>query len=113
MGFAKNALPICPRAAGNNYCINRFQVQKNHMTIKLSKEIEERLVGSIRRYFTKNMDDEIGELKAKLLLDFCVRELGPSIYNQAIADAQAYMQDKVVDLDVSCHEEEFDYWKKQ
>jgi uncharacterized protein (DUF2164 family) len=54
----------------------------------------------------------IGDLKARLLLDFCLRELGPSVYNQAIADAQAHMQDKVAELDGSCHEVEFAYWKK-
>ena len=60
-----------------------------------------------------NMDESIGELKAKLLLDYCVRELGPCIYNQAIADAQAAMQDKVAELDVSCYEAEFGYWSKK
>jgi len=34
-----------------------------------------------------------------------------SIYNQAIADAQVYVQDKVVDLDGSCYEPELRYWK--
>lgn len=83
------------------------------MTIKLNPEVEERLIGSIRRYFDVNMDESIGELKAKLLLDYCVRELGPCIYNQAIADAQAAMQDKVTELDVSCYEAEFGYWSKK
>ncbi len=83
------------------------------MTIKLNPETEERLIGSIQRYFDANMDDGIGDLKAKLLLDFCVKELGPSIYNQAILDAQSAMQDKVAELDVSCYENEFSYWSKK
>lgn len=82
------------------------------MTIKLNKEVEDRLRGSIRRYFSENLDDEIGELKAMLLLDFCVREIGPSIYNQAVVDAQKYLQERVSDMDGFCHEAEFDYWKK-
>jgi len=82
------------------------------MSIKLTKEVEERLLGSIRRYVAANMEEEIGDLKARLLLDFCLRELGPSIYNQAIADAQTYLQDKVAEMDGSCHEVEFAYWKK-
>jgi uncharacterized protein (DUF2164 family) len=83
------------------------------MTIKLNPETEDRLIGSIQRYFSTNMDEDIGDLKAKLLLDFCVRELGPSIYNQAIADAQSAMQDKVAELDVTCYEAEFSYWNKK
>ncbi|MBF8177886.1 DUF2164 domain-containing protein [Herminiimonas contaminans] len=83
------------------------------MTIKLSAETEERLIASIRRYFDVNMDESIGDLKAKLLLDYCVRELGPCIYNQAIVDAQSAMQDKVAELDVTCYEAEFGYWSKK
>ena len=80
------------------------------MTIKLAKETEERLLSSIQRFFSEQMDDDIGTLKSKLILDFCVRELGPSIYNQAIVDAQSHMQDRVAQLDISCHEQEFSYW---
>lgn len=83
------------------------------MAIELSKEIEKRLITSIKRYFAEEMEDEIGDLKAKLLLDYCLEEIGPSIYNQAISDAQVYMQDRVTDLDVSIYEPEFGYWKEQ
>ena len=82
------------------------------MAIKLQKENEERLLGSLQRFFSAQMDEDIGTLKAKLLLDFCLREIGPSIYNQAIADAQSQLQDRVAELDLACHEEEFSYWKK-
>ncbi len=82
------------------------------MTIKLSKENEERLLGSIQRFFSSEMDQDIGTLKSRLLLDFCLRELGPSIYNQAISDAQSHLHDRVTELDISCHEQEFSYWKK-
>jgi uncharacterized protein (DUF2164 family) len=82
------------------------------MTIKLSKETEQRLIGSIRRYLAENMDEEAGDLKARLLLDFCVREVGPCIYNQAIADAQHHLQEKIAELDGECHAPEFTYWHK-
>lgn len=82
------------------------------MTIDVSKEAKKRLIESIRRYFEENMEEEIGDLKAELVLDFCLREIGPTIYNGAISDAQAYLQDKVSDLDGSCYEPEFGYWKK-
>lgn len=83
------------------------------MAIKLNPEIEEQLIASIQRYFDVNMDASIGDLKARLLLDFCIREIGPSIYNQAITEAQSAMQDKVAELDVSCYEAEFSYWSKK
>ena len=55
--------------------------------------------------------EEVGDLKAKLLLDFFLGEVGPTVYNGAIADAQAYFQGKVADLEGSCYEAEFSYWR--
>ena len=83
------------------------------MTIRLARETEQRLIDSIKQFFAEHMDEEIGELKAALVLEFYVKEVGPSIYNRAIADAQEQMQDRVADLDGSCHEPEFGYWKKR
>ncbi len=37
--------------------------------------------------------------------------IGPTVYNGAVRDAQAWFQEKVGDLDGSCFEPEFDYWK--
>lgn len=82
------------------------------MAIKLTKDSEKYLLGSIKRFFAENLDDEIGDLKAARVLEFCVREIGPSIYNQAIADAQAYFGEKAADLSGARYEAEFDYWKK-
>jgi uncharacterized protein (DUF2164 family) len=79
--------------------------------MNIDKETEKYLVGSIKRFFAEEMDEEIGDLKATLVLDFCVREIGPSIYNQAIADAQAYFQEKTSDLGGVHYEPEFDFWK--
>ena len=80
------------------------------MAIELPPETVRQLQASIRRYFAENMDDEIGDLKAALLLDFCLREIGPAIYNRAIADAQAYFSGRVTDLEGVCYEPESTYW---
>jgi uncharacterized protein (DUF2164 family) len=82
------------------------------MTIKLNPDTEQRLIASLQRYCSKNLDEEVGELKAKLLLDFCLREIGPSVYNQAVLDAQSAMQDKIAEIDTVCYETEFSYWRK-
>ena len=82
------------------------------MAIRLEKESEKYLLGSITRFFAESMNDDIGDLKASLVLDFCMREIGPTIYNRAIADAQTYFQDKAADLGGARFEAEFDFWKK-
>ena len=78
------------------------------MNIKLSKERRKELIAAIKSYFLEQHDEEIGDLKAGLLLDFFMEKLGPSVYNQAIKDAQAYFQQKVEDLDGACFEPEED-----
>jgi uncharacterized protein (DUF2164 family) len=83
------------------------------MAIKLNKDAEERLLTSLQRYCAQNFDEDIGNLKARLLLDFCLREIGPSIYNQAVQDAQAAMHEKIAEVETNCYETEFPYWGKK
>ena len=82
------------------------------MTIKLSKATKQQLIESIKQYFKEKLDEEIGDLKASLLLDFCLKEICPSVYNRAIIDARSFMEDKLSDLEDTCYEPEFDYWKE-
>lgn len=77
------------------------------MPISLNDEVEEALIASVRAYFLEERDEEIGDLQASLLLDFVVQEVGPSIYNQAIKDAQAHLQRVVADVDLTLREPEF------
>ncbi|PKQ19830.1 MAG: DUF2164 domain-containing protein [Actinobacteria bacterium HGW-Actinobacteria-6] len=83
------------------------------MPIKMDPETEAYLIGSIRRFFDQELEEDIGDLKALSVLDFFVREIGPNVYNQAIADAQASMERAVFDLAGVRYEPEFDFWKKR
>ena len=83
------------------------------MTIKLKPESQARFIASIKRYFAEHLDDDIGDLKASLLLDFVLAEIGPSIYNRAVADAQARIQDAALELDSVCYETDPGYWNKK
>ena len=83
------------------------------MDIKLRKDVEKRLEASIQRYCAETMGFEVGELKAALFLKFCLEEIGPSVYNLAISDAQAYFQGKVSDLENTCFAKEFNHWKER
>lgn len=81
------------------------------MTIELSKQARTEAIASIRRYFDENLEP-IGELPAGLLLNYFLEEVGPAIYNQAIADAQVRMQSRVADLNGELFADEFQYWVK-
>jgi len=82
------------------------------MTIDLSKQARTSAIASIQRYFEENMGDPIGDLPAGLLLNYFIEEIGPVIYNRAIADAQTRMQQRVSDLNGELYADEFSYWPK-
>ncbi len=80
--------------------------------IEFEKEQKQKMIESIRQYFLDELDEDIGDLKATLLLDFFMQEIGPSIYNKAIADAIRHMQERAADMEGSVYEPEFTYWQK-
>ncbi|HEY5213754.1 MAG TPA: DUF2164 domain-containing protein [Acidobacteriaceae bacterium] len=80
--------------------------------MELSKRTREDAIASIQRYFEENFPEPVGDLPAGLLLDFFIDEVGPVIYNRAIADAQTRMQLRVSDMSGELYEKEFQYWPK-
>jgi uncharacterized protein (DUF2164 family) len=82
------------------------------MTLELSKEARADAIASVQRYFQENMPEPIGELAAGLLLNFFIEDIGPAIYNRAIADAQKRMELHVSDLSGELYADEFQYWRK-
>lgn len=82
------------------------------MTIELSKEIRQQAISSIARYFEENMEEKIGNIAAGALLGFFVEEIGPVIYNQAVADVQERLQARVMEIDLEVNEDPFQYWRK-
>ena len=82
------------------------------MKIELPKEVRAQAIASIERWFKENADEPIGNIQAAALLNFFVAEIGPSVYNQAIADAMQRLQARVAELDIECHADEFGFWQQ-
>lgn len=80
--------------------------------MELQKQVRGEAVASMKRYFDENMPEPLGDLPAGLLLDFFLEEIGPAIYNQAIADAQARMSLRVADLNGELFADGFQYWPR-
>ena len=85
---------------------------RSNPSISLSDDSRKQAVASLRRFLSENTDEEIGDLKATLFLDYILAELGPTIYNQAIADARAFFAERAADLEAVCYRAEFPYWRK-
>jgi uncharacterized protein (DUF2164 family) len=82
------------------------------MSIELNKEARAEAISSIERYFRAHMEEPIGNIAAGALLGFFLEEIGPSIYNQAVADVQERLQARVMEVDIEVHEKEFQYWQR-
>ena len=76
------------------------------MRIKLSDERRADLVAGLRQYVTKEFEIELSDFQARELLDYFVRHLGASVYNQAIQDARGFVQEKLTDLEGEFYEPE-------
>ena len=77
--------------------------------LSLTDDARKLAIASIRRHFTEELDQDIGDLKATLVLDFFLAELGPTVYNMGVADARAFFAERTEDLG-ALSLEEFTYW---
>lgn len=56
--------------------------------------------------FQSEFDQELSDFRADTIIDYLLEHLGATVYNQAIADARAWLQERVDDLDAEFHEPE-------
>lgn len=82
------------------------------MPLELPRDLRPQAVTSIERWCREHLDEPVGNVTAGGLLAFMVEEIGPLIYNQAVADVQERLQMRVSELDIEIHEDEFQYWRK-
>lgn len=83
------------------------------MPIDLPPDTTEALIHSLQRYAEEELEHPLSALQARWLLDFILAEVGPSVYNRAIADAQRYLQERALDLGSTCYEPELTYWHRR
>ena len=81
-------------------------------TVELPKPVRATAIASLKRYFEEELGEPIGDLKAGLLLNYILEELGPVVYNQAIGDAQARLAARVADLNGELFADEFQFWPR-
>ncbi|RUT35648.1 DUF2164 domain-containing protein [Paenibacillus zeisoli] len=67
--------------------------------IRLPREEKEHLIQHVQQYFEEERSETIGELGAEQLIDFMIKELGPYLYNKAIADARSMIHERVNQID--------------
>ena len=82
------------------------------MPIELNPEERQQAIDSLMRYAQANLDERMGNIAAGALLGFFVEEIGPLIYNRAVAEVQERLLARVQEVDIEVHEDAFTYWPK-
>lgn len=82
------------------------------MSIEIPKEARAQAIASIERWFQEHRDERIGNITAGALLGYFLAEIGPLVYNRAVADVQERLQARIAELDIEVHEDEFRYWRQ-
>lgn len=66
--------------------------------IEFSKEERAAATAKLRAHFRDELDQDLGQLPAEMLLDFIGREIGGFFYNRGFYDAQAVVKNKAEDI---------------
>ena len=80
------------------------------MAIELTTHDSEEAIHSLKKYFSSEMDEELSDLRAKLLLDYILKEIGPLAYNRGVQHAEEFFRKQLEDLPATCFEPPFTYW---
>lgn len=80
------------------------------MEFELEKQETSEAVHSLQKFFASELEIELGELRAKQLLDYVMKEFGPIAYNKGVRDAEAFLRERLEDLSGSCYKQPLTYW---
>lgn len=66
--------------------------------IQFTKEERTAIGGRIRDFFAKELDQDISQLQAEMVLEFFGGQIGGWFYNRGLTDAQAVVTAKAEDI---------------
>ncbi|HLP00828.1 MAG TPA: DUF2164 domain-containing protein [Opitutaceae bacterium] len=81
------------------------------MPIELDATEQAEAMASLKRYFTSELEVELSDLRAKLLVEYLLKEIGPLAYNRGVQDAEKFFRHRLEDLPATCFEPPFTYRK--
>lgn len=83
------------------------------MAIALERAEREQAVASLQRYLEAELGERVGNVAAGALLGFFLEEIAPLVFNQAVAQVQERLSQRVAEVDVEVHEDAFQYWGRR
>lgn len=83
------------------------------MPIELNKQEHDEAIHSLKRYFSEEMDQDLSDLRARLLLEYFLKEIGPFSYNQGVQDAAGFIRRGLEDASATCFEQPLTHWRSK
>jgi len=83
------------------------------MAIELTPIETDEAVASLQRFFREEHEQELSDLRARLLLDYVMKELAPLAYNRGVKDAEQYFRRHTEELPNICFEAPLTYWTRR
>lgn len=65
----------------------------------LKEEEKKIIIADIKDFFLEELTEELGDLRADIVLDFILEKIGPKIYNLGVNDSRKWFREKFEDLD--------------
>lgn len=73
--------------------------RRDPMTVmQFSRQERDTMAATLQRYFSEELDQDLGQFEAEFLLDFISTEIGAYFYNRGLYDAQAILQRRLDEL---------------
>ncbi|MFZ9682816.1 MAG: DUF2164 domain-containing protein [Cephaloticoccus sp.] len=79
------------------------------MALKLTDDETKAATQSLKRYFAEEFDEGLGDLRAKLVLDYILKEIAPLASNRRVEDAGELVCRQVEELPAACFEPPFSH----
>jgi len=86
--------------------LTESQPQRKRHDLRLSEERRAALRAGLLTLFQREFDEELSPFRADAVLDHLLEHLGATVYNQAVEDTRAWLQERLDDLDVEFHQPE-------
>ena len=80
------------------------------MAIELTPQETGDAIHSLKKYFADESGEEMGDLRAKLLLNYILKEIAPLAYNRGVQHSEEFFRKRLEDLPATCFEPAFTYW---
>jgi len=72
--------------------------------IKFTTQEKDQIIEKLQQYFSRELDQELGQFDADFLLDFFTKEVGSYFYNRGLYDAQQIIGDRVEQITDAIYE---------